>query len=304
MEMLKDKKLRDGLSIVIPFYKGKSFIRRCVQSIIDSYSNFDNIKIEILIIIDSGEHVDEVSQLLPQNNIIKVFKNKNNIGVAKTRNEGLIYSEFSWITFIDQDDCVDIKYFEKITKYLQKNSSNDFILINGFYVFNANKIPIYYFKPQLNLRKFIFRNRVHTPGLVIFNRSRINDLIDFRNGTAYAGTDDLALFLNLFLHPISYFYINEKLFYYMIHEDNFSKNIIEARFSTFYTLQDFKSRLKESNKLLDLKIKAVKFEILWLKKKAHIYGVPYYCLLSVLFQLDPNKLAGFIHKKFNLIWKK
>lgn len=101
------------LSIVVPVYKVESYIRECVDSILNqTFTDW-----ELLLINDgspdsSGLICEEYAQ---KDSRIKVF-HKNNGGVGTARNLGIEQAGGEWITFVDADDFVGPYYLEKINK--------------------------------------------------------------------------------------------------------------------------------------------------------------------------------------------
>lgn len=78
------------LSIIVPAYNGEKYLEKCITSIIDqSYKN-----LEIILIDDkspdlSGEICEKFAM---KDDRIKVFHNKENMGIYGTRNKGDFYS--------------------------------------------------------------------------------------------------------------------------------------------------------------------------------------------------------------------
>ena len=90
------------ISIILPYYKKKFFIAKTINSILSqTYKKF-----ELIIIYDDDDKKDLVyiKQLIKKESKIKLIENKNNIGVARSRNIGVLKSKGQYICFIDADD--------------------------------------------------------------------------------------------------------------------------------------------------------------------------------------------------------
>ena len=90
------------ISIILPYYKKKKFIAKTINSILSqTYKKF-----ELIIIYDDDDKKDLVyiRQLIKNESKIKLIVNKNNIGVSKSRNIGVLKSKGQFICFIDADD--------------------------------------------------------------------------------------------------------------------------------------------------------------------------------------------------------
>lgn len=115
------------ISVIVPVYNIKSYLDRCVQSLIKQ--SFDDYEI---ILVDDGssdgsellcDHYDSIYEK------VKVIHKKNG-GLSDARNCGLKYSKAKYVIFVDSDDYVDSNYvsylFELVGKY------NADVAVSGF----------------------------------------------------------------------------------------------------------------------------------------------------------------------------
>tara|TARA_Y100000590_G_scaffold388181_1_gene462358 strand:+ start:2884 stop:4185 length:1302 start_codon:yes stop_codon:yes gene_type:complete len=104
-------------SIIIPIYNSERFLDKCIRSLIgQSINNF-----EILLINDcSSDKSSEICQKYKNNyNFINLINHKKNLGVAKTRNNGIKNSKGKYLVFLDSDDYLynnSLKNLEKLIK--------------------------------------------------------------------------------------------------------------------------------------------------------------------------------------------
>ena len=104
-------------SIIIPIYNSERFLDKCIKSLIgQSVNNF-----EILLINDcSSDKSSEICQKYKNNyNFINLINHKKNLGVAKTRNNGIKNSKGKYLVFLDSDDYLynnSLKNLEKLIK--------------------------------------------------------------------------------------------------------------------------------------------------------------------------------------------
>lgn len=101
----------DLISIIVPVYKVEKYLDRCVKSIINqTYKNLE------IILIDDGSPdqcpymCEEWSKRDPR---IKVI-HKQNGGLSDARNEGLKISTGEFIGFVDSDDWIAPKMYERL----------------------------------------------------------------------------------------------------------------------------------------------------------------------------------------------
>lgn len=109
--------MKEKISVIIPAYNVKPYIKKCVKSVINqSYKNLE------IIIIDDGSTdgtsilCDELKKI--DNRIIVLHQ--QNKGLSEARNAGLNIATGEWIAFLDSDDWVDAQMYERLLKLAQK----------------------------------------------------------------------------------------------------------------------------------------------------------------------------------------
>ena len=111
------------VSVIIPFYKGISFLEDCLQSLVEQ--TFKNI--EVILVCD---HVEEDIQttLDPYQTalMIKVINLEDKTGVAAARNYGLSVASGEYIYFLDSDDYISNNALELLVTKAEETKA-DFI---------------------------------------------------------------------------------------------------------------------------------------------------------------------------------
>ena len=118
--------MKYNLSIIIPFFNSRKFIKKNFDNIYSIYEKFKEIEI---IYIDNNSSDNSYEILKKKISLIKnirIYKaNKKKMrspGVA--RNLGLIKSKSKYILFLDIDDCLEIKNLKKIINFLKTYKPN------------------------------------------------------------------------------------------------------------------------------------------------------------------------------------
>ncbi len=160
------------ISIIIPVYNGEKYLSRCLDSIINqTYTNFE------IIAINDGS-TDNSKQILEEyaNKYKSFFKyiEQSNSGIAITRNNGLKMVTGEYITFMDDDDFLDLDYFETYMKYA--NEYNLDVIVGGFKRPNSSgkiikKVNLPTGEKESKWAKF----RYLTPWAKIYKTSYINE---------------------------------------------------------------------------------------------------------------------------------
>ena len=253
------------VSVIVPVYNSQEYIEKCVCSILNqTYKN-----IELILINDGSKDNSQkiLEKLEKQCSIIKVI-NKENQGVAKTRNLGIEKATGEYIMFIDNDDYIEENYIEK---YINEIGDND-ILLGGYKRINIeNKIL---FKKTLKdtewskfiivapwaklfKRKFLISNKIEfltTPigedvyfSLLLYSKNpkvkifTYNGYYWFYNSKSVSNTSQKGLNENIdilrFLNQIKFLNIDDKYMNYYLY-----------RYIVWYLL--FSGRKSESNKFI------------------------------------------------------
>ena len=111
----------DLVSVIIPYYKKRNFIKETIISVINQSYDY----LEILIIYDDTnlndlEFLLEISKL---DNRIKIINNNKRLGAGLSRNKGIEQSNGKYIAFIDADDTwVSDKLKDQIS-FMKKNGN-------------------------------------------------------------------------------------------------------------------------------------------------------------------------------------
>ena len=123
------------LSIIIPFKKGKRYLKDCLKSIHEQ--DISDYEI-ILIVNNSDENIDDLTSNF-DNIIIKRYDEE--LGVGKARNEALKIATGDYVYFIDSDDYIWEDGLKKLVD-AAKQTNADFI--------NGQRIETYYIKNRFN----------------------------------------------------------------------------------------------------------------------------------------------------------
>lgn len=115
---------KDGIkgmvSIVVPVYNVKSYIGRCVDSLISQ--TYDNIEI---ILVDDGstDGSEEICDTYADNDKRIRVVHKTNEGLGLTRNVGIDVARGEFLCFVDADDYIEKKTIEDSMSIMRRNCS-------------------------------------------------------------------------------------------------------------------------------------------------------------------------------------
>jgi len=101
------------ISVIVPIYNVATYLRRCVDSILQqTYSNLEIFLIDDGSTDESGVICDELSA---KDARIVVIHQKNG-GLSAARNAGLDHATGEWIAFLDSDDWIEPQMYEVLER--------------------------------------------------------------------------------------------------------------------------------------------------------------------------------------------
>lgn len=99
------------LSIVIPYFETYYLTKKLISEL---SMQIQNNEVEIILIDDYCKNEFEEFKDILSLNGIKVITHKENVGVAKSRNEGIDIASGKYVAFIDCDDLITMDYIDTL----------------------------------------------------------------------------------------------------------------------------------------------------------------------------------------------
>ena len=122
------------VSVVVPVYNGKNFIKRCMDSVLNqSYKNIE------LVMVNDGSKDESLSIMkeLSKGKENVVIVDQKNGGVSSARNNGLDHSTGKFVTFVDVDDALKENAILNMVNSLKKDTD---IVIGGLEIRKDDKV--------------------------------------------------------------------------------------------------------------------------------------------------------------------
>lgn len=222
------------VSIIIPVYNTEKYLRRCIDSILKQTLN----EIEIIIINDASSDNSNslLRDLLKKDERIVVISNKSNRGALASRLIGCERARGVYLGFVDSDDYVEQKMYEKL--YLAAIKNNADIVCSDYFMHVASnsihknsgiprKMPSELFGKDI-FEKFLSREIFHVLWNKLFHHSLYNKCKPFFNDINYTinVTEDMVHCLPMTYYAKHMIYINKPLYHYLYRESS-SLNLID-----------------------------------------------------------------------------
>ena len=223
------------VSVIVPVYNTEKYLEKCLESIVNqTYKD-----IEIIIINDGStdnsskiinKYVDKYSNI--------VYKEITNHGQGYARNLGIKLSSGDYIMFLDSDDYVDV---DIISKMINKIGTCDVVVCDIYKVIGNELVN---FKNYYNFFKDNINLMLSHPGPVakLYKKEVIKN-VSFLENIYY---EDLSFTPVISLNVNKVCYINEYLYYYVIHANStmLKKEFNEKINSIFIVMDYLKDKLK------------------------------------------------------------
>ncbi|MCQ2199396.1 MAG: glycosyltransferase [Paludibacteraceae bacterium] len=128
--------MQPKVSIIVPCYGVEKYLDRCMESLVNQTLK----DIEIILVDDkSPDRVPEMcDEWAKKDERIRVIHKEKNEGLGFARNTGLEVSTGEYVAFVDSDDYVDVKMYEK----LYSESRDADVVYGGFFTENRPNVWI------------------------------------------------------------------------------------------------------------------------------------------------------------------
>ena len=183
----------------MPLYNAERFLEETIQSVLNqTYQNF-----ELIIIDDCGQDgsLNIAEKYAKLDKRIKIYSNKENKGIAYSRNRGLQEARGEYIALLDDDDIAMPNRLELQVKYLDEHLEIGAVGGNAQWI-DENNIIIretidIVSDPDTIRMFFLFRNIFNNSEMTF--RKSIVEKNDIKYHDGYYGMEDFHFWIN-FLH--------------------------------------------------------------------------------------------------------
>ncbi|WP_296848687.1 glycosyltransferase family 2 protein, partial [uncultured Methanobrevibacter sp.] len=210
--MIKESELKDGISAIIPTYKGEKYISKLLDSLINQ--NMDSNLFEAIFIVNgeidsTPDIIKEYQKNNPEVNIILTESEK---GVCNARNKGIELASRKYCIFIDDDDYISDNYFEEVYKHVKPNR----IVLGTFYDIDedSGEVIYSYMTPQLLENSGIVENPYNKiKDAIVITTNKIIPTINVKNSKfnpELTNGVDIAYYANFYPENDFEFYVVNK----------------------------------------------------------------------------------------------
>ena len=217
----------DLVSIVIPYFKKRKYIKRCIQSVLrQNYKKF-----EILLVYD-GENFSDLEYLkniVKKDKRIKLIINYKSLGAGLSRNKGIKFSKGKFIALLDADD-----YWHKNKLKIQIKFMKDYnhlITHTSYQIIDKNdkEISVRIARNFYKLEDLLYSCDIGL-STVIIKKNILSKNIKFPN---IKTKEDFILWLRLLEKKIPIMGLKKKLTYWRKLDNSLSSSTIQKIYDAF-----------------------------------------------------------------------
>ncbi len=220
------------ISVIIPVFNSKQYLRRCINSVIlQTYGDLEIVLVDDGSTDGSGNLCDEFAA---SNASIKVFHTANQ-GASLARRFGLEQASGEYVTFVDSDDYVEDDYLEMLYKAMNQDDVK--ISACDYIQHNEGSSPIIDKKGRVvllddkALHERFFNYQFWGFWGKIYHKS-VFDGIFF---PAFTINEDYLVMAQVFNRYKRMAYVPMGLYHYVIHEEGLSHQKLSIRmFDEYY----------------------------------------------------------------------
>ena len=252
------------VSVIVPVYNATNYLERCLDSLVNQTLD----EIEFICVDDcSTDNSLEILTKYANNDKFKIIRHETNRGESEARNTGLINARGEYIGFLDNDDTVDLCFFDKL---YQKAKLDNADICKGEvcrYSYSMEKLV------QKNLNEEIRKNKLNF-NIYFWSAIYKQDIIkNIRfNPSLKIGAD--VLFLNeVVLNTKKSISTVDGIFYYHFDRE-------DSGYSKFLSKEKVDSRLRTTVKVIE---NLNKFNIY--KTDLEYYNTYIDCCIKQIFDL-------------------
>ncbi|MHC5247725.1 glycosyltransferase family 2 protein [Enterococcus sp. LJL90] len=246
------------ISIITPIYKGNRYIDSLILNLEDNLSVLNEVEIELILVNDSPEIDLKYDLSLIKNLNVKEVINTDNLGIHKSRIQGIKTAMGEYIIMLDQDD-----YLERnaLKSQLETIEDGDVVVGNGYNEDkDGKKKPLFKnFQQQQKINNlelfFYIGNLIVSPGMCMLRRNKIPENW-YENTISINGADDWLLWLEYLVNGINFKLNPEKIYTHKNVGTNVSNNE-EQMYQSALEVVKIANLIVKNQRLIDISVRRI-----------------------------------------------
>lgn len=238
--------MKYDISVIIPVYNCEKFLTRCVESVLKQKCEQ---KLQIILVDDGSTDTSPAicDRFQSENDNVLALHQKN-AGVSAARNFGIANAEGEWISFVDSDDYLLDRFYEKMlsgdnadliccsyTGNSVVSDELDSMLDDKIYSSDEFDETLY---PVMANDYIFFQcwNKLYRRSIIIENN------LCFPVGIKYA--EDMEFVFNYVKYIKNFKFVKSPLYFYYVNEDN-TTSVVKKGYETYERIYLFRKQYFE-----------------------------------------------------------
>ena len=210
--MIKEFELKDGISAIIPTYKGEKYISKLLDSLINQNMDFNLFEAIFIVNGELDSTPDIIEKYKKNNPEVNIILTESEKGVCNARNVGIKLASRKYCIFIDDDDYISNNYFKELYKHVKPNR----IVLGTFYDIDEDTGEVInsYMTPQLLKNSGIVENPYNLiKDAIAITTNKIIPTVNVKNSKfnpELTNGVDIAYYANFYTENDFEFYVVDK----------------------------------------------------------------------------------------------
>lgn len=226
------------VSVIVPFYNDKKYLKRCVDSIL--HQTLKNIEIILVDDASTDSSWQLVHILYAGIRKVRFIRHEANQGTSASRNTGLHAARGEYVAFIDHDDYIDPQYLEVL--YHLAGTCRADIVACGIRKVHADGSAELYSSKELEVSGGIpallaaadFQIALATWGKIISRKLIVGHDLEY----PYGGMEDVQFNFKTLYYANKYICIKNMLYNWCVVDDSLSHDGLAKNYNYIQTFCD------------------------------------------------------------------
>ena len=210
--MVKESELKEGISAIIPTYKGEKFISKLLDSLVNQSIDFNLFEAIFIVNGELDSTPDIIRQYQKDYPDVNIILTESEKGASNARNKGIEMASREYTIFIDDDDFISHNYLEELYRYVKPNR----VVVGSFYDIDEDtgELRDSYMTPELINNSGIIENPYDTiRDAIVITQNKVLPTVNVKESSfnpELKNGVDISYYANLYPVNDFEFYVVDK----------------------------------------------------------------------------------------------
>ena len=210
--MIKESELKEGISAIIPTYKGEKFISKLLDSLVNQSIDFNLFEAIFIVNGELDSTPDIIRQYQKDYPDVNIILTQSEKGASNARNKGIEMASREYTIFIDDDDFISHNYLEELYRYVKPNR----VVVGSFYDIDEDtgELRDSYMTPELINNSGIIENPYDTiKDAIVITQNKVLPTVNVKESSfnpELKNGVDISYYANLYPVNDFEFYVVDK----------------------------------------------------------------------------------------------